>query len=391
MLLPIRTDRRLQHTPWVNYGLIVANVIVFVITQGLHESARDPYLLDPRDPKLYQFVSYQFLHAGWMHLLGNMLFLHVFGNSVEDRLGKISYLAFYLAGGVLAGVGHALVEQAPVLGASGAVAAVSGAFLALFPKTRVKIIYFFFFIGAIEISSMVLIGFYFAYDLFQMVSNLGGNVAYLAHLSGYAYGFAIGMGLLWTRLLAREPYDLLSLLAHRRRRAQFNALSRQGYRPWEHNRPGDPPPAAEAQGASGDAAVAEQAQPSEEERRLLALRTQISTHLATQHPAEAADAYAELLELDAGQVFGRQQQIDLGNHLMSQGRHELAARAYELFLNTYKTDGQREQIELILGLAYVRYLDRRQRGRELLDAALRRLKDGDQINLAKQVLAEIDA
>ena len=385
MLIPIRTDRRLQRTPWVNYGLIATNVVIFVVTQGLPDGATDRYLLQPGAPELHQFISYQFLHAGWMHLLGNMLFLHVFGNSVEDRLGKISYLAFYLAGGVLAGLGHAWLEQAPVLGASGAIAGVSGAFLALFPKTRVTIIYFFFFIGAVQISSMVLICFYFAFDLYQMLAQSGGQVAYLAHLSGYVYGFAVGMGLLWTRLLTREPYDLLSLLAHRRRRAQFNALSRQGYRPWEHVRPGDPPA---KRAARGDQAGADQ--PSEEQRQLLTLRSQISEHLAAQRPTEAADAYAQLLELDAGQVLGRQQQVDVGNHLMSRGRHDLAATAYELYLNTYKTDAGREQIELILGLLCVRYLDRRQRGRELLTAALRRLKEPGQIDLAKQILAEID-
>jgi membrane associated rhomboid family serine protease len=383
MFLPIRTDRRLRHTPWVNYGLIAVNVVIFLVSNQQSEQTLAPYLLNPLEPRLLQFLTYQFLHAGWMHLLGNMLFLHVFGNSVEDRLGKLSYLAFYLAGGVLAGVGHALVESAPVIGASGAVAAVSGAYLALFPKTKVTIIYFMFFIGVLEISSMVVILFYFGYNVFQAVTQIGGSgggVAYLAHLSGYVYGFIIGMGLLWSRLLSREPYDLMSLLEHRRRRAQFKTLSKEGYRPWEHNRPGAPPKAGDAE-----------PQPvSDEQKRQMELRAQISAHLSAQRTAEAADTYAQLLKLDAGQVMARQQQIDLGNYLMSQGRHELAAQTYELFLNTYKTEIGREQIELILGLTCVRYLNRRQRGRELLTAALRRLKDRDQIDLAQQMLAEID-
>ena len=386
MLLPIRTDRRLRRRPWVNYSLIAVNLVIFLMTREMADETVMPYLLDPRDPKLHQFLSYQFLHGGWAHLLGNMLFLHVFGNGVEDRLGKLSYLAFYLAGGVLAGVGHAWVNEAPVLGASGAVAGVSGAFLALFPKTRVTIVYFFFFFGAVEVSGMLLILFYFAFDVFQLAADLGGNVAYLAHLSGYAYGFTVGMALLWSRLLAREPYDLLSLIAHRRRRAQFTALSRKGYHPWDHARAGDPPPVSA--GADTEAA---QAKPSAEDQRLLDLRSRISEHMSAQRLAEAADAYAELLELDPHQVLARQQQVEIGNHLMSQGRHELAARAYELFLNTYKADGQREQIELILALICVRYLDRRQRARELLSAAMRRLKDKTQIDLANELLAEIEA
>ena len=123
---------------------------------------------------------------------------------------------------------------------------------------------------------------------------------------------------------------------------------------------------------------------------MLTLRAQISEHLSAQRPAQAADIYAQLLELDPGQVLGRRQQVDVGNQLMAQGRHDVAARAYELYLNTYKTDPQREQIELILGVVCVRYLDRRQRGRELLSAALRRLKDPGQIDLARKMLADID-
>src|SRR5690606_30503901 len=99
------------------------------------------YYLNPRAPELHQFLSYQFLHASWLHLLGNMLFLYVFGNSVEDRLGRAAYLLFYLAGGVMAGVGHAWLEAAPVLGASGAVAGVTGAFLALFPLSNITVVY----------------------------------------------------------------------------------------------------------------------------------------------------------------------------------------------------------------------------------------------------------
>ncbi len=134
MFFPVRTDRRLKHIPWVNYALISLNALIFLWTYpqmkagGMFESSPvDWFVLQPAWPHVWQFVTYQFLHAGWMHLLGNMLFLYVFGNSVEDRLGHVAYLLFYLAGGVVAGLGHAWVESASVLGASGAIAAVTGA------------------------------------------------------------------------------------------------------------------------------------------------------------------------------------------------------------------------------------------------------------------------
>ncbi|MEE9211062.1 MAG: rhomboid family intramembrane serine protease, partial [Phycisphaeraceae bacterium] len=206
MFFPIRTDRRLAHTPWVNYTLIAVNVLVFILQIALSSPGRPQWfghgLLDPEAPSLHQFITYQFLHGSWEHLLGNMLFLYVFGNSVEDRLGKIGYLGFYLAGGVIAGFGHALLETTPVLGASGAICAVTGAYLALFPLSGVTIFYWFvFYVGTFEVSGIVLICFQIAQDLLFQLAGRGG-VAYMAHLAGYAYGLLIGMGLLWCRLLA---------------------------------------------------------------------------------------------------------------------------------------------------------------------------------------------
>ena len=101
-MIPIRTDRQLRHTPWVNYALIAANAVVFVVFQktGTADAAMREFLLYPDEPHVIQFFSSMFMHAGWMHLLGNMLFLWVFGNAVNDTLGSVGYLAFYLGGGV---------------------------------------------------------------------------------------------------------------------------------------------------------------------------------------------------------------------------------------------------------------------------------------------------
>jgi len=109
-----------------------------------------------------------------------------------------------------------------------------------------------------------------------------------------------------------------------------------------------------------------------------------------QHNLDAAtDLYATLLDHDPASVMSQQQQLDLANHLMLRQRYDLAARAYELFLNAYKTYTQCEQVELILALIYVRYLDRRQRAHELLTHALSRLRDEQQRALAQQILADL--
>lgn len=379
LIIPLRTDRKLKHTPWMNYALIIANILIFIWM----DRQSDPTLLDklilwPTAPKLYQFITYQFLHSGWMHLLGNMLFLYVFGNSVEDRLGKLGYLAFYLAGGVIAGLGFSLLENNPVLGASGSVAAVTGAYLALFPLSNVKLFVFFFFIGTFEISSLLLIMFQMGQDVFLFMINDGG-VAYLAHISGYLFGFGVGMSLLWTRLLAREPYDMLALIEQKRRRSQFRSLTKKGYHPWE------------SAGASGAPGKGKAAAPSARDLEVMDLRAAISAAVLVHDYDTAGANYKKLVAIEPDQIMPPQTQLDIANHLAGAGDHTAAAGAYELYLNTFKGDSNRDQVELMLGLIYARYLGRLQRARELLASASQRLGDPDLKALAKSTLEQINS
>lgn len=383
MFLPIRTDRPLRRTPSVNYALIATNVLVFIIVDIMGDARLAEWkvgaMLNPIEPRLYQFITYQFLHQGLWHLAGNMLFLWVFGNSVEDRLGKGGYLAFYLAAGIVAGIGHISLETSYVLGASGAVCAVAGAFLAFFPLTNITIVYFFFIIGAFEVSGLLLILFQIGHDVLFYLGR-GGGVAYLAHLSGYAMGFSVGMGCLLSRLLPREPYDLLSLVEQRRRRAKFRAATRSGYSPWE--------------GSASDSIKRrgrKEGPPNEQQQRIMALRADINAAIDRGDLAEAARLYLDLLEIDGSQTLGYQSQLDVGNQLMAESKHEQAATTYELLLTNFPRDPQRQQVQLILGLIYVRYLQRWQRARELLREARNRLDDPNQKQLANDLLSEIDA
>ena len=140
------------------------------------------------------FVA-MFLHGGWFHLLGNMLFLWIFGNNVEDRLGYVVYPLFYVLGG-LAAAGLQLAFDAgstiPSLGASGAIGAILGAYLVLFPGARVLTLIFFFFITWVELPASVVLGVWFVLQLFSGVGQLGvevgGGVAYWAHVGGFAFG-----------------------------------------------------------------------------------------------------------------------------------------------------------------------------------------------------------
>lgn len=393
LILPIRTDRKLKYTPWVNYSLIILNTLIYLVT--FHSETGKPTFdasqlyLQPMNAQWYQFITYQFLHdpgSPW-HLIGNMLFLFVFGNSVEDRLGKVGYLAFYLAGGVVAGLGHAMTSMAPVLGASGSVAAVTGAYLALFPLSNITIFYFFFFIGTWEISSIYIILLQIGENLFMhLISGGRGGVAYMAHLFGYGYGFIVGMCLLWTRLLGREPYDLLTMLEHRQRRMKFRAMTSSGYQPWEHEAAGSN---AKAGGIFKRREATAQANPQED--RIFELRRDVSQAAANHDMDKAADAYRKLMDVDGLQVMNQAVQQQVGNHYMGQGAYEDAARAYELYLNTYDRGDARDEISLLLALIYVRYLNRRQRARELLNSARARLTDPGQRGMIDQLLAEIES
>src|SRR6476659_10545192 len=118
MFIPIRNDSPLRRTPYMNWALMAANVLMFAVQQQPSWAQRiNSLALDPRSPELYQFFTYQFLHGDVWHIVGNMLFLYIFGNNVNDKMGHLGYVAFYLSGGIIAGVAYVLMSSstAPVV------------------------------------------------------------------------------------------------------------------------------------------------------------------------------------------------------------------------------------------------------------------------------------
>lgn len=377
MIFPVRTDRRLRHSPWMNTSIVVLNVVIFLLVRTSDEmyAASYEFYLFPYAPEWYQFFTYQFLHADIWHIGFNMLFLWVFGQHLEDRFGPLGYLAFYLAGGIVAGLGHAIMEQSPVLGASGAVSAVTGAYLALFPASRCTLMFWFFFIYFFEIPSMYLILFSFFQDVFfQLLGS--GHVAYLAHISGSIFGFAIGMGLLVTRILPREPYDFLALVDRWNRRRQLRSVTRSGNSPWTGSVPGS---------------MKAEAPASAEEQEMMGLRSKITGAINNDQSDVALEDYRKLLALDPDLSLPRQTQLDLANYAMQHEHHDLAARAYEVFLKTFKTDSFAPEVKMILALIYIRYLDRSEEARPLLEQAVEQLDNEDQKKLANHLLSELNS
>jgi membrane associated rhomboid family serine protease len=143
-----------------------------------------------------------FLHGGWLHLLGNMLFLWIFGNNVEDKLGRVAFLLFYLVGGVVAALTQVVIDPSstvPLVGASGAIAAALGAYVVLYPGARIlSLVFLGFFYQLIEVPALIVLGFWFALQLLSGVTALGaetaqGGVAFFAHIGGFVYGLLVGL------------------------------------------------------------------------------------------------------------------------------------------------------------------------------------------------------
>lgn len=354
----------------MNWALLAANVVVFLVQRVLWPTD-PPGLLQPRDPHLIHYFTYQFLHADGLHLASNMLFLYIFGNNVNDRMGHWGYLAFYLAGGVFAGVGHMLTSSSPVLGASGAVSAVTGAYLVLLPRSHITLFFFFFFIGTFEIPCIYFIIASFLKDFIYGFSPMDSGVAHIAHLSGSVFGFAVSLSLLAARMLPRDQFDLFALIQRWNRRRQYQDMVRKGFDPFSVT-------AGVKRGA-----------PDPNAARIQDLRGRISESVEKHQLEDAVRLYLELHAIDPQQVLARQNQLDIANQLYAQGIHAAAADAYEGFLRSYPKSDQVGQVQLMLGLLYARYLNRPDMARGHLSGAAEKLHNEREIELARQELAKI--
>lgn len=375
MFLPIRTDIPLRQRPYMNWLLIVANMLVFAAQMTGHVPT-NRFSLSPRDPHLYQFFTYQFLHAGWMHILGNMLFLYIFGNNVNDKMGQLGYLAFYLAGGVFAGVCYVLTQHgaSPVLGASGAVAAVTGAFLILFPRSHVTLIFFLFIIGVFEIQGLWFVLLFFAMNVIMRFTGETG-VAYMAHIGGIVFGAVICLLLLIPQLLPRDQYDVWALLTRWHKRRQYRGMVSKGYNPFDIT-----------QTAAGEPRM-----PDPLQAQVQGIRADISDALNRRDLAAAANLYLQLKTVDMSQVLSRQAQLDVATELHHEGRYLEASEAYERLLKAYPTIEQSAQVELMLGLIYARYLHHYDLAKQHLAKAVDRLHTSRELQLAKEELAYVES
>jgi len=247
-VFPLKDNIPTERTAYVTIALIAINVFVYFVLQkgGIFSGPDDGIVIDwgaipyelthpgkecgigggeivcegqpgvsgdaPDQPAtILTAFSSMFMHGSILHLLGNMLFLWIFGNNVEDAMGPVKFIAFYILGGLAAIAGQTLIEPSaaiPTIGASGAVAAVLGGYILLYPRARiVTVIFIIFFFGVVELPAMLILGFWFVQQLafgFYEVSNPmggGGGVAYFAHIGGFLFGLAV------VKLLASRTKD----------------------------------------------------------------------------------------------------------------------------------------------------------------------------------------
>jgi membrane associated rhomboid family serine protease len=394
MLLPIRTSVRPYRTPYTNYVLIMVNVIIFLITYWPHQvrtgqhivqeplrAWAEQFMLHPNKPHLWQFVSYSFLHGGLAHIIGNMYFLYLFGNSVNDILGNISYLCLYLGGAVFAGLGHSLLHTNPVLGASGAVAAVTGAYVVLFPQSVITVLYWFFFIGTMEFSAMyfIILKMVLWDNIIEPKFSLDA-VAYDAHLAGYAFGIGGVLLLLATGLVTSGGFDLWSMIKRWNRRRQYRDVVAGGYDPFTGRNTAKPIKAREIKKNPAQEA---------QDNRIMELRSQIAGSIEQGNLALASQIYLQLMEVDSQQVLPKQYLLDIANQLMAEGRYADSAQAYEQFLTHYSNYEYVEQVQLMLGILYCRYLDKNGPAIKYLTAAREKLTDPGQRKMCEDELRRL--
>ena len=217
-MIPLRDSTPSRHVPVITWLIVAANTLVFLFQLLLSTNQLEWFIYNfafipaswNTSPVWFVITlfSSMFMHGGWLHFISNMWILVIFGDNVEDRMGPFGFLAFYLLGGIAAGLLQFAVNpgsQIPTLGASGAIAAVMGAYIVLFPRARVvTLIPIIFFFTTINVPAFVYLGFWFVSQFFSGVAALGqmsmGGVAWWAHIGGFVFG-----ALLVRRFLFRKP------------------------------------------------------------------------------------------------------------------------------------------------------------------------------------------
>ena len=400
MFIPVGSDRDPKRVPFATLSIILVTSVAYAaVTLGLRAGApwaesalvRGAFTATSSEFRWWQPLTYQFLHdpSSIAHVAFNMVFLWVFGRSVEGRLGSLWFAAFYLAGGAVAALGQWLVSSSPMIGASGAVAGATGAFAALFPRSTVRVLVIFFLIGIYEVPSLVFVGIYVAIDALNQGLNFLGRseepVAYAAHLAGYAWGAGVAVLLLATRLLPRTEMDLFAMWTQwRRRQAMRAAVRGTAGGPWSSASADTSARVASTRlGASARAAEA----PEDPARHAAISRLHAAVTAAD--ASAARDAWHALASIDPRTPLAERTLLDAAALLHAHGDSAAAADAWTRLVERFPRSAQAPTTALLASAILSRRLGQRDRAARLLAEWLPKLRDGEHDAQARALAEEL--
>ncbi len=380
MFILLGTDLQRRRRPVVTETLIVLMMVAYLAVLVLGSISEQRGLeaiqmmeLSSADFHWWQLITYQFAHDNpllpgtehpllrLLHLGLNLMCLWVFGAAVEDTMRRSSFAVFAILGGMVAGAAHALSSPVPVIGASGMVGALAGAFLVLAPRCHVRVLVIFILIRIWMVPALWIIAFWVVMDLAGWAGLRGSNVAYVAHLGGYAWGIALILLLRLTPVIKQDHGDAVSLIRQwRRRRTYRNIVNAPLPKPAQQGgRPVQPPFIGVVRSAMrrGDFDA-------------------------------AASTWKAGIEEMPDATLPPADQLAIANHLQAAGDRAAAARAYRRYLAGHGDASGAGEVRLLLAVLLVRSLDSAAEAVPLLERALHDGLEGRRRDLAQQLLQE---
>jgi len=398
MLFPLGDDNPTRHTPVMTWLLIAANAVVFgMFNLQMPESRLDEWVLqwgyDVDHPFANQIFTSMFMHAGLAHLLINMWVLWIVGNNVEDKVGKLGYLALYVLGGIAAALSFTAIAQvtetspearaemmrtigrahAPLLGASGAIAAIMGTYAVFFPEARVRLLFWWFFIiRIIPVRAKWFIGITLGLDLVASIAMQGpaaGGVATMAHVGGGAFGVVAGL-LLKPMVGGGGEGDAWDV------HTGFSRKQAAGTEPFRDPR----------------APRLDRLAPREtDEAALVGVERSISQLVRAGRVREAIDVYPAYVAMAREQPLPDDVQIEIAHEFYRQWLPKEAIPAYLRYLETHPRGLDVAEAKFRLGVLYARGLSRRDEAVKWLSEAVREHTDPKIRDTAAQMLAQLRA
>jgi membrane associated rhomboid family serine protease len=359
MLIPIGTNVQHRRKPFVTYFIIGLNLLIFASQWAISRSGgfqsqseiirfianlENEGQLSSLNFHFLSLLTYQFLHAGWMHIIVNMVFLLPFGKAVEDRMGHVGFALFYLGCGAVGGYIHTLLYLSPVVGASGSVCAVAAAFIVLAPKTKIHVLVVFFIIGVYAVPSLLLVGFFVALDTFSLLASLVGNnsnpTAWVVHLMGYLSGFILTFIALTLGIIRSSEFDLTLLIRQYFRRRELKTYLKSPP-VYNHN----------------ESSV-------EDPETLLSIAIADETQYG--NVQKATQQYYEAIQEHPSFKIDKRTHHVLGSTLLQNNKTAEGVELFERYLKQHKDAKDCPEVALLLAAKYTRALNNSKRAKELL-------------------------